>query len=126
MKTGVFQVLLVGLGGMLGSIMRIGASLVFARKIFGHFPAGTFAVNIAGSLLIGMLMALFERHAYPVNWQFFLVTGFCGGFTTFSALSYESLQLIRQNEWGILILYVLLSVAFGVAAAAVGYMLFKH
>ena len=106
-------VLLVGLGGFTGSVLRylLGALL---RSTFstGSFPLGTFSVNILGSILIGVLFAMSAR----LNKDFLLMltTGLCGGFTTFSTFSYENVNLIRGGSWSILGLYMGMSIILGI------------
>lgn len=119
------QILLVAIGGMVGSVMRFLASTLIINKLSTAFPWGTFFVNIAGSLLIGYVAALAARHSGFQNWQLLLATGFCGGFTTFSALSNESLQMIKQGQFGMLGIYLSASLILGIGAAALGYTLSK-
>ena len=85
------------------------------------WPAGTLAVNVAGSLLIGVLARRLGGDA-GVAWLL-LATGFCGGFTTFSAFSLEALRLLQEGRTGRALLYVVASVGLSLAAAAVGWML---
>ena len=87
-----------------------------------QFPYGTLLVNIAGCFLIGLLWGLFTRHIDEQR-RLLLVTGFCGGFTTFSSFTYEGVQMLMENRWLIFFLYVLLSVAGGLAATYFGYKL---
>ncbi len=121
MNIGLWQVFLVGAGGFLGAILRFGTSVWLTQKMQSAFPYGTFVVNMLGCLVLGIVLGQFSKHSYLLNWQLFLATGFCGGFTTFSAFSFESLQLFRQNALGTLILYIGLSVILGILAAAIGY-----
>lgn len=116
--------LLVFLGGGLGSMLRYGLSGLTARYwMWGNFPAGTFLVNILGCLLIGLLMGTFNK-TEPVA-RLLLITGFCGGFTTFSAFSAENLELWQQGQWVTLLIYVVLSLILGIAAVAGGLFLSK-
>ena len=115
------HLLLVGLGGGLGSMLRYLTTLFAGRWGLWALPWGTFAVNIVGCLLIGLLVGLAERYqlfAGPL--RFLLITGFCGGYTTFSAFSAENLALLESGEYTAFFLYVALSVALGIAAVFTG------
>jgi CrcB protein len=111
--------ILVGLGGAAGSMLRYGGNLLIGNK---DFPYATLLINIAGSFIIGLVIALsLKNETFANNWKLFLATGICGGFTTFSAFSLENLQLIQSGKYFLFILYVLLSVVLGLAAAFAGY-----
>lgn len=113
--------LLVGLGGGLGSVMRYGISLLLNQKLF---PWATLAVNISGSLLIGIIFALSTRpDELSNNWKLFLTTGICGGFTTFSAFSVENMELLQSGKTGLAIVYIIASIILGIMAAFTGYLL---
>lgn len=113
------NLLLVGLGGGVGSMLRYFASLVIHSK---YFPWPSFAVNIIGSLLIGIVFALSMKEATSfTNWKLFLGTGICGGFTTFSAFSLENMVLLQNGKVGLALIYIVLSIVLGIAAAFVGY-----
>ena len=114
---------LVALGGGAGSLCRYTLSLLAARiPTSAPFPLATFAANIAGCLLIGIIAGLSDRYAWASpNLRLLLATGFCGGFTTFSALSLEIITLANQNRWTMVALYAFGSLALGVVAAVVGY-----
>jgi len=90
---------LVAIGGLVGSLARYWLS-GFVHTITGHtFPSGTLVVNILGSFVIGLVMALsLERGLIADEWRILLTTGFCGGFTTMSTFSYETLALLRDGE----------------------------
>ena len=107
----------VGLGGAAGSIVRYMLSvwLLGGHTLLG-FPAGTFTVNAAGSLLIGILLE--TTNSAAAGWL--LIAGFCGGFTTFSTFSNDGLILIKQEFYGMFALYTLLSITLGVLAAFAG------
>lgn len=81
------------------------------------FPAGTFAVNIFGSLLIGVFMSLLRDGTAS---QWFFVTGLCGGFTTFSTFSADTIKLIRMEKWDAATMYVLFSMAIALVFTAAG------
>ena len=114
--------LLVGAGGALGSMLRYGVALFPVNKLF---PYHTFIVNIIGSFLIGALMGLLLKNSITNDGWKFLATGVCGGFTTFSALSLEGVELLQQQRYGIFLLYFLLSILVGLAATFLGYTLTK-
>ena len=89
-------ILLVGVGSFIGGISRYLVN-VFVQKLYlTSFPLGTFLVNITGCLLIGIFFGLSEKgNLLKPEWLIFLTTGVCGGFTTFSSFSYESLALLK-------------------------------
>lgn len=116
--------LLVAVGGAAGSLLRyaVGQALGPARP--GAFPWHTFAVNVAGSLLLGLVVALVPRDD-PHHLRALLAVGFCGGLTTFSTFGYETVSLLQSRAWGIALAYAggsflvaLLAVAIGLSAGA--------
>lgn len=114
--------LLIGLGGAAGSVLRYASGLWMSNK---HFPIATFCVNIIGSFIIGVVFALSIRdEAISNNWKLFLATGFCGGFTTFSAFSLENMGLLQSGKYGMALAYIVLSIVLGISAAFWGYFLF--
>ena len=114
------NLLLVALGGAVGSVLRY-----LLSGINTSFPWGTFAVNILGSLLIGLLVGLFSKGVLSPEMKLLMVTGFCGGFTTFSTFSKEALVMLQAgNIWGFAG-YVSVSVIAGIALAALGYYLVR-
>ena len=118
------EIFLVGAGSFVGGALRYTVSLPL--KSSGGFPWATFAVNLLGCLAIGLLWGLFSRYS-NVSQQLvlFLSVGFCGGFTTFSTFSKESLQLIQSGNWTCLALYVAGSVVLGILLVAAGYQISK-
>ncbi len=111
----------VFLGGGLGSLMRYGVQAAMHGRISPFlFPWATLSVNILGSFLIGMFYVLSARFNLSDETRLFLTTGLCGGFTTFSTFSQESLTLLRQGHYAAFALYTLASVAAGIAAALAG------
>jgi CrcB protein len=111
--------LAVALGGAVGSVARYLTTVAFA-PIDAMFPLATLAVNVSGAFLIGVFARLFgSTEADPVL-RLALTTGLCGGFTTFSAMSAETVTLIQQGRAGRAALYVLLSLVLGFGATAVG------
>ncbi len=115
------NLLLVGLGGGIGSMLRFGTALLINNKLF---PYATFAVNIIGSFIIGIVFALtLKEVALSHNWKLFLSAGICGGFTTFSAFSLENMGLLQSGKYGLAITYIGLSVILGIIATFLGYQL---
>jgi CrcB protein len=118
----VKAVLLVGLGGAVGSVLRYQLSgWILHHTVDWRFPAGTFAVNVAGCLVAGLLAGLAERHGWlSADARLLLFTGLLGGFTTFSAFGLETMFLLKRGEPMIAAANVLLSVAAGLAALWLG------
>lgn len=113
--------LLVGLGGLLGSVLRFYVYKLAGQVAQTWFPLGTFTVNVVGSLLIGVLYAVAERHSgVAETLRPLLMTGFCGGFTTFSALSLENYLLLRSGDYLAFAGYTLLSILTGFIAVLLG------
>ena len=115
--------LIVGLGGMIGSMLRYAAAILIKNQ---PFPYATFAVNIVGCFVIGAIAGFTIKSATLSNeWRLFLATGICGGFTTFSSFSLESLQLLQQNRPATAVMYIGTSIVLGIAAVFAGWMLMK-
>ncbi len=112
-----FGLLLIFIGGGTGSVLRY-----LAGRCIGSdsFPWGTFAVNIIGCFLIGLLSTWMARHSLSPDLRLLLIVGLCGGFTTFSTFSNESLTLMRNGQPLLSLAYVIGSVALGVIAAYAG------
>ena len=87
----------IAIGGALGSISRYGIGLALAR--FESFPFGTLAANALGSLIIGLAAGFWDSDQRKTPIALFIITGFCGGFTTFSTFSLETIELIQKNDW---------------------------
>jgi CrcB protein len=116
--------LIVGLGGFIGAIVRYIVALWIGQRWGRSFPLGTFVINVSGSFLIGLLMSLFtERFMVNPHWRLLLVVGFLGAYTTFSTFEYETGALLKDGEWMISLLNVVLSVAAGFAALKTGELL---
>lgn len=118
-------VILVGIGGLLGSIARYLAAYSITKIIPSAFPYGTFIVNIVGCLIIGAIFGFSERFDWLPEWRLFLATGFCGGFTTFSSFAYENILLLQDKDYLTFASYSILSFVLGLAAAFVGLFLTK-
>ena len=117
MVVNLSSILLVALGGAVGCVARFLAIKQIVRWNPTIFPLGTMAVNIVGSLLIGYILA---KYGAQHSTRIFFVSGMLGGFTTFSAFSWDALQLINRGEWAGAGLYVGGSVMLSLAAVAVG------
>ena len=118
------EILYVGAGSFVGGALRYVFSLIL--KYDGGFPWATFTVNLIGCLLIGLLWGLFCRVPnVSQNLVLFLSVGLCGGFTTFSTFSKESVMLMQSGNWLMLALYILGSILLGVGLVAAGYFLTK-
>ncbi len=120
------SVLLVGLGGFLGSAARYLVAVLLAGYASTAFPLATFIINVAGCFLVGVLFAISDRgNILTPEWRIFLTTGFCGGFTTFSTFSYESIRLLQDGEFLYLALNVLLSFVVGFVATYLGILIIR-
>ncbi|MDR2804032.1 MAG: fluoride efflux transporter CrcB [Dysgonamonadaceae bacterium] len=120
------QLLLVGVGGGIGSVLRFLASWLTVKSGNVAFPMATLTVNLVGCLLIGLFTGWAMKHScLDANLRLLLITGFCGGFTTFSAFSLENIQLFQAGQYVSLVLYVLASVGLGFAAASIGLLITK-
>ena len=119
-------IILVGIGGGIGSILRY-LTAVFVNKYFQpSFPWATFATNILGCLIIGLLLGFFERHQLTnPDLKYLFITGFCGGYTTFSTFSAENINLFQSGNTFIAFLYIAASVLIGLLAVWFGLALTK-
>lgn len=133
--TQVWRLLAVGCGGFLGAVTRFGINEVIRRRFPTEFPLGTLTVNMIGCLLIGGLMALF-RFGWDTpgprlffvtpawlteNTRLLLVTGMLGSLTTFSTLSYETLELLRRAETSLALANVAVSLIAGIVFVWLGH-----
>ncbi|MEO8517492.1 MAG: fluoride efflux transporter CrcB [Flavobacterium sp.] len=116
----------IALGGGLGSVLRYLTSVAMNKYIQVTFPYATFVTNILGCLLIGIFFGYFEKqNAISQDLKFFLITGLCGGYTTFSTFSNENVQLLQTNQVLTAFLYIGLSVFVGLLATWCGLILVK-
>jgi len=113
--------LLVFAGSGIGGVLRYLFQKFFIDMGYVIFPAGTLVVNILGCFLIGLFNAFAERsNMLSPDWRLALTTGFCGGFTTFSAFANENMNLLRNGDYFYFSLYITLSVLLGIAAVMLG------
>jgi CrcB protein len=116
----MIPVLLVALGGALGSVARYGVNVWTARAFGLGFPWGTLTVNVVGGLVMGLAAALLALKGGSQDLRLFLTTGVLGGFTTFSAFSLDAVFLWERGEAGLAVTYVAASVAVSIAALVAG------
>jgi CrcB protein len=113
--------LIVGFGGFIGTVARYSISKYFQENLTSVFPWSTFLINIAGSLLIGIIYGISEKNdLISPEMRLFLAVGICGGFTTFSTFSNDAFLLVRSQEWMRFALYTTLSFFLGLMAVYFG------
>jgi CrcB protein len=96
----VERILLIGLGGAIGTVLRYAVSILAARWLGTEFPYGTLIVNLAGAFVIGLVQEIgVESVLMPDTARLFLATGMMGGLTTYSTFSYETVRLMEANAW---------------------------
>jgi CrcB protein len=119
------DVLWVGLGGGLGSMLRWWVGLVVGQRYRGNFPLGTFLLNVSGTFLIGYLSVLFgvdwhDRYGHGMVLNAFVLTGVLGGYTTFSTMQLDAVRLAVKSRRGLAASYLLLSAAVVLLAGELG------
>ena len=111
----------IAFGSALGGVSRHLVGGLAQRLTGTGFPAGTLLVNVTGSFLLGLFLRYgMETPALTPELRAFLTIGFCGGYTTFSTFSYETVALLEDGQWGRALLYVGLSLGLSVAATLLG------
>jgi len=117
------KITLIFLGGGLGSVVRYFTSDYLQRLSNVIFPIGTLGVNALGGLCIGILWAFVELFEIPRPARFLIFTGFLGGFTTFSTYSLETMNLLRDNEYGFVVLNIILNNALSILGTIIGFLI---
>jgi fluoride exporter len=108
------------LAGATGALARFLLDSSIKQRWKSPFPWATVIINVTGSLLLGVLAGLVLFHGQSSTWQTVVGTGFCGGYTTFSTASFETVRLVQQNQRGLALLNAIGSLVLSVAACAVG------
>jgi fluoride exporter len=120
------NLLLIGLGGFSGSILRYAVYVLLDKKLT-HWPWATFAVNVSGSFLLGLFMGYYLlQQEQQTALRFFFAVGFCGSFTTFSTFAMENWHLLEQRMWAMSLLYVGASVILSLLAVIGGMTLARY
>jgi len=115
------HILLAAVGGALGTVARYLVGIVTLRTMGPGYPWGTFAVNIVGSALIGIFVQLIARRfGASADMRIFAVTGFLGGFTTFSSFALDSVNMMERGDLGAAALYIGASLVLSIAALFAG------
>ncbi len=117
--------LYIALGSALGGLSRYWIGGALQRAYPGSFPVGTLVVNLTGCFLIGLVLQYALEGTMNQELRVFLTIGFCGGYTTFSSFSWESLRLLQAGEWGRGALYAFGSVGLGLLATGAGLLVAK-
>ncbi|HEX5455979.1 MAG TPA: fluoride efflux transporter CrcB [Candidatus Saccharimonadales bacterium] len=113
-------VLFISLAGGSGALARFIVDGLVRTRLGRRFPWGTMLINISGSLILGIITGLFLNHKVGMNTKLILGTGFCGGYTTFSTASFESVRLIEEKLYSQAFYQIMGSLVFSVAFAGLG------
>lgn len=118
------DILLIGIGGGVGSILRYATHTCISRHWGNQFPWGTLLVNVLGCFLIGLFIGLFERFLPPhPSLRLLFITGFCGGYTTFSTFAAENIGLFQSGNLLSALAYIGVSIVLGILAVWIGVVL---
>jgi CrcB protein len=119
-------ILAVGLGSLLGGLLRYGVSRLFHADPVAAFPLGTLTVNLLGCLIIGLIIGYAAKNNVSREWMLFWTTGLLGGFTTFSTFSIETVMMFRTGLYWQALLYVALSIILGLTLTLAGFLVSKN
>ncbi len=114
------NLVLIAVAGAIGSVARYGVGEWAVRSLGDGFPWGTLAVNALGSVILGLVVGLHAGGKLPLSGKLAFGTGFCGGFTTFSTFSAETVALVQRDQLGRAGANVAVSLALGIAGAWIG------
>ena len=121
----IINLLYVAIGGALGASLRYFVSIV-CKLYFLHFPIATLTVNVVGSLIIGLLANyVHSKEISDIFFKYFLIVGLLGSFTTFSAFSIETVELMKEGKIALSFLYIFLSFFLSILAAFIGFYINK-
>jgi len=122
----LINIVIVGIGGFSGSILRYLITLYASKSGLSIFPWGTTIVNVVGSIIIGLIFGLFDRgwNISPEA-RLLLTTGFCGGFTTFSTFSFEFIKLLEDGELLIAFTYMFANILLSTFLCLIVYRFFR-
>jgi CrcB protein len=114
-------IIYIAIGGAIGSVLRFLTTIMVSKFWSNNFPLATFIANILGCFLIGLFIGILAKNQLTdSNLKWFLVTGFCGGFTTFSAFGIENINLFQSNNTILAFGYIALSIILGLFAVWFG------
>lgn len=115
----------IAIGGAVGSILRFLVSQIVSKFWTGNFPLATFIVNVLGCLMIGFFVGITTKNNLDNGLKWLLITGLCGGFTTFSTFSMENITLLQNNHFTTAFVYMISSVMISILSVWLGLFLSK-